>query len=66
MIKRADYAVARIPEYWIVHPGEATIPVLTLVHGGYVDHGVFRRGETATSALLSGYTVSVDAVCDAA
>jgi hypothetical protein len=47
-------------------PEEATITVLTLEHGEYVDHEVFRRGETATSALLSGFTVSVDAVCDAA
>jgi Uma2 family endonuclease len=63
--KRADYAAAGIPEYWIVHPEEAAITVLTLVHGEYVDHGVFRRGETATSSLLSGFSVSVDAVCDA-
>jgi Uma2 family endonuclease len=66
VIKRAEYAAAGIPEYWIVHLEEATVTVLTLVHGEYVDHGVFRRGETATSSLLSGFSVSVDAVCDAA
>ena len=33
--------------------------------GTYVVHGVFRRGGTATSALLQGFTVPVEAVCDA-
>jgi Uma2 family endonuclease len=65
VIKRADYAAADIPEYWIVNPAEETITVLTLADGAYSAHGVFRRGETATSALLTGFTVSVDAVCDA-
>jgi Uma2 family endonuclease len=65
VMKRADYADAGIPEYWIVNPEEASIMVLKLENGVYISHGVFRRGETATSALLSGFTVSVDAVCDA-
>jgi Uma2 family endonuclease len=65
VIKRADYAEAGIPEYWIVNPEEATITVLKLDDGVYMTHGVFGRGETATSALLTGFTVSVDAVCDA-
>jgi Uma2 family endonuclease len=66
VIKRTDYAEASIPEYWIVNPEEATITVLRLEDGVYVDHGVFGRGETATSALLPGFSVSVNAVCDAA
>lgn len=65
VIKRADYAAAGIPEYWIVHPAEETITVLKLDRGTYNAHGVFPRGEIATSALLTGFTVSVDAVCDA-
>jgi Uma2 family endonuclease len=65
VIKRADYAAAGIPEYWIVPPAEATITVLRLVGDAYVVHGVFRRGDIATSSLLQGFTVSVDAVCDA-
>jgi Uma2 family endonuclease len=65
VIKRADYAEARIPEYWIVNPQDETITVLKLENGAYIAHGVFRRGETATSALLTDFTVSVDAVCDA-
>jgi Uma2 family endonuclease len=65
VIKRADYAEARIPEYWIVNTEEKTITVLKLDNGVYIAHGVFHRGQTATSVLLEGFTVSVDAVCDA-
>ena len=65
VLKRGDYAAAGIPEYWIVHPEEATITVLQLEDGAYVTHGIFRRGATATSRLLAGFSVSVDEVCDA-
>lgn len=63
--KRGDYAAARIPEYWIVDPRNATIAVLRLVDEGYVEHGAFGRGARATSALLSGFTVDVATVFDA-
>jgi Uma2 family endonuclease len=33
VLKRADYAVAGISEYWIVDPAEETITVLTLAAG---------------------------------
>lgn len=63
--KRADYAEAGIPEYWIVNPVDESITVLTLTGDAYVEHGVFRRGATASSVLLEGFAVSVDAVLDA-
>jgi Uma2 family endonuclease len=63
--KRLDYAEAGIPEYWIVNPLDETIAVLTLRGDAYATHGVFRRGEQATSPLLPGFRVSVDAVFDA-
>ena len=63
--KRADYAEAGIPEYWIVHPLDETITVLILEDGSYVEHGLFRRGERASSRLLSAFVVAVDAVLDA-
>jgi len=63
--KRIDYAQARIPEYWIVNQEEETITVLTLSGDAYVEHGVLRRGETAHSALLAGFSVGFDAVLDA-
>ena len=64
--KRTDYAEAQIPEYWIVHPEDETITVLTLGDNGYVEHGVFGRGERATSMLLTGFTIDVNTVLDAA
>ena len=63
--KVADYAEAQIPEYWIVNPLDETITVLTLADDAYAEHGVFRRGEMATSALLAGFAVRVDEVFDA-
>lgn len=64
-VKRVDYAQAGIPEYWIVNPVDETITVLKLAGDGYVEHGVFRRGGTATSILLSGFATAVGAILDA-
>jgi Uma2 family endonuclease len=63
-VKRADYAEVGIPEYWIVNPEDETIAVLTLDGSVYREHGLFRRGMTATSAVLAGFAVMVDAVFD--
>jgi Uma2 family endonuclease len=63
--KRSDYADAGVAEYWIVHPEDETITVLRLDGEQYVEHGVFRRGEAATSALLAGFSLAVSDVLDA-
>jgi Uma2 family endonuclease len=60
-----DYAEAGIPEYWIVNPLEDTITVLVLEGDAYAEHGVFRRGEHATSRLLAGFSVDVNEVFNA-
>lgn len=60
--KPVDYADAGIPEYWIVNPLQDSITVLALDGEAYSEHGVFRRGERATSRLLAGFSISVDAV----
>ena len=60
--KRADYAGARIPEYWIVDPRNRTITVLRLEGDAYVEYGVFGRGMRATSVLLPEFSVDVEAV----
>jgi len=64
-IKRSEYAEAGIPEYWIVDPENESITLLRLEAGLYVEHGIFHRDEMATSALLNGFAVPVDAVLDA-
>ena len=63
--KRGDYAEAAIPEYWIVEPGSETITVLTLGGGAYVERGVFEREAHASSQILDGFSVAVDAVLQA-
>jgi Uma2 family endonuclease len=65
VVKVADYAEAGILEYWIVNPIDETIAVLTLADTQYRTHGLFRRGDTASSRLLEGFSVDVAAVFDA-
>jgi Uma2 family endonuclease len=63
--KPLDYAEAAIPEYWIVNPLTETVTVLVLRGDAYVEHGLFGRGQQATSKLLEGFSVSVDNLLDA-
>ena len=63
--KRVDYAEAGVPEYRIVNPESSTISVLSLEDATYREAGVYRRGDSASSVLLAGFTISVDAVLDA-
>ena len=63
--KRADYAEAGIPEYWIVDPRHATITVLALQGDAYAEHGAWGRGDAAASRLLEGSAVDVASVFDA-
>jgi Uma2 family endonuclease len=63
--KRSDYAEAHVPEYWIVNPQTETITVLRLRGDTYEEAGIYRRGESATSPLLAGFTIEVAGVFDA-
>lgn len=58
--KRADYAEAGIPEYWIVDPFEKVVTVLKLQGKTYVEHGKFLANEIATSATLTGFTLDCE------
>ena len=64
--KREEYARAGIPEYWIIDRELEQITVLVLEGSAYAVHGVFRRGQQATSKLLAGFAVEVTAVLEAA
>ena len=59
--KRAEYADAGIPEYWIVDPEKRVIVVLALGNDKtYAIHGEFKSGERAGSLLLQGFAVDVE------
>ena len=58
-VKRAEYALARIPEYWIVDPLQRELTVLTVVGTGYEPAGVYRPGDRAASVILPGFGVDV-------
>lgn len=45
---------------------DQVMAVLVLDGDAYVEHGVFRRGERASSVCLEGFSVSVTEVFDAA
>lgn len=60
--KRREYAERGIPEYWIVDPLDETLTVLTLRGATYTEHGSFCPGTLATSPLLPGLHLDVDAV----
>jgi Uma2 family endonuclease len=63
--KSRDYAEARIPEYWIVHPSDEKVTVLILSGDVYTTHGVFGRGTSATSPLLKGFAIEVSTLFEA-
>ena len=63
--KRGDYAEGGVPEYWIVNPLSETITVLRLSGQAYEEAGIYRRGESAASVVLAGFSVDVSAVFDA-
>jgi Uma2 family endonuclease len=63
--KRGDYAEGRVPEYWIVNPQTDTITVLRLRGDAYEEAGTYRRGESAASVLLPGFSLDIAAVFDA-
>ena len=64
--KREEYAQAGIAEYWIVDLQKRLITVLRLQGEQYALRGEFKAGETATSALLPGFSVNVTDVFAAA
>jgi Uma2 family endonuclease len=65
-IKRKEYAKAGIREYWIADPQLERVTVLVLEGNSYKANGEFARGQTATSRILSGFTLDVNAVFDSA
>ena len=62
--KRREYAQAGIAEYWIVDPRSDEVLILALADKRYKVHGVFSKGETASSIHLDGFSVQVNELFD--
>ena len=60
--KRAEYAAASIPEYWIVDPRDQSVLVLYLTDGSksYTEAGRFRAGDTTSAMTCDGLVMQVD------
>jgi Uma2 family endonuclease len=64
--KVADYAEAKVAEYWIIDPQRQRVLVHRLDGAVYVVHGEFTRGHQAASALLEGFANDVGALLSVA
>jgi Uma2 family endonuclease len=60
--KMQAYQGAGVAEYWIVDPRAITVEVYVLEQSTYVLAGQYRTGEIASSRLLPGFVVPVDAI----
>ena len=60
--KRLEYALAGIPEYWIINPMRDYVLILQLdsEQGGYQEVGEYRGGEPIRSELLPEFQVTAD------
>jgi len=58
-IKLADYAQAKIPEYWIVDPERQLVIVHRLEGDAYTVSGQSARGQQAASNVLNGFVIDV-------
>lgn len=60
-IKKREYAMAGIPEYWLIDPVGQTVTVFFLddVADRYSIHGMFKRSNEATSPSLPGFVIDV-------
>jgi len=62
VIKRREYAVAGIPEYWLIDPAQATVTVFVLDGERYTADGIYAAGKRAASANLDGFAIDVQAL----
>ena len=62
VMKRAIYAEAGIPEYWLVDPVNDTITVLELSGAEYAERAVLSRGDTLTTATIPGFEVELNRI----
>lgn len=62
--KRQEYALAKVPEYWIVNPVDGYVLVLVLDGDDYRELGEYRGNEPIESELLPALMVTADEILD--
>ncbi len=60
--KRELYASHEVREYWIVDPANHIVWVMLLRDGELVEQGAYGEGDTVTSSILEGFSVSLNEV----
>ena len=58
--KRNAYALAGVPEYWIIDPTERNVEVLILEAGMYHSSGIFQGQQCIPSKIAAGFPVPVE------
>jgi Uma2 family endonuclease len=63
-VKKREYAMAGIPEYWLVDPASQTVTVFVLEgdRDRYAVHEVAKVGQDAASRTLPGFAIDVQAL----
>lgn len=62
--KRQEYALAGVPEYWIINPVDGYVLILALADGEYQDVGEYRGGDLISSGLFPELKVSAATLLD--
>ena len=62
--KRAKYAAAGVPEYWIVDPANEVVIVLELSGGEYKELAVLGRTDTLTTPTIPGFALPLEQLFD--
>jgi Uma2 family endonuclease len=61
-VKFKLYEQNGVREYWLVDPESRYVEVFTLADGAFRQQGLYEAGQSFTSAVIGGKTVSVDAL----
>lgn len=62
--KRQEYALAGVPEYWIINPVDGYVLVLELASGEYQEVGEYRNTEPVSSRIFPELKISATTLLD--
>ena len=62
--KRREYALARVPEYWIINPVQGYVSVMVLSDSEYQEVGQYRNDELINSVLFPELKVTAATLLD--